>query len=87
MPRPPKLPGFLKATYIITWAWTGACVLMIVGNVLADLRAGPAAVVRAGDRFRRPQQRRLFHDMVSAISQGKVWYAARERPARPPLKS
>ena len=29
-----KLPGFRKATYIITWAWTGAFVLMIAGNVL-----------------------------------------------------
>lgn len=29
-----KLPGFKKAIYIITWAWTGAFVLMIVGNVL-----------------------------------------------------
>ena len=29
-----KLPGFRKATYIITWAWTGAFVLMIIGNVL-----------------------------------------------------
>ena len=29
-----KLPDFLKATTIITWAWTGACVLMIIGNVL-----------------------------------------------------
>ena len=29
-----KLPGFLKATYIITWAWTGAFVLMIIGNML-----------------------------------------------------
>ena len=29
-----KLPGFLNATYIITWAWTGAFVLMIIGNVL-----------------------------------------------------
>ena len=29
-----KLPGFLKATYIITWAWTGAFVLMIIGNAL-----------------------------------------------------
>lgn len=26
--------GFLKAVYVITWAWTGAFVLMIVGNVL-----------------------------------------------------
>jgi len=29
-----KLPGFKKAIYIITWAWTGAFVLMIAGNVL-----------------------------------------------------
>jgi len=29
-----KLPGFNKATYIITWAWTGAFLLMISGNVL-----------------------------------------------------
>ena len=29
-----KLDGFRKATYIITWAWTGAFVLMIIGNVL-----------------------------------------------------
>ena len=30
-----KMPAFLKSTYIITWAWTGACVLMILGNLLA----------------------------------------------------
>jgi hypothetical protein len=29
-----RLPGFLKATYTITWAWTGAFVLMIIGNAL-----------------------------------------------------
>jgi hypothetical protein len=29
-----RVPGFLKATYTITWAWTGAFVLMIIGNVL-----------------------------------------------------
>jgi hypothetical protein len=29
-----KLPDFLRATTIITWAWTGACVLMIIGNAL-----------------------------------------------------
>jgi hypothetical protein len=29
-----KLPGFLRSTYIITWAWAGACVLMIIGNAL-----------------------------------------------------
>jgi hypothetical protein len=25
-------PGFLKANYIITWAWTGAALLMMIGN-------------------------------------------------------
>ncbi|MCK1512059.1 hypothetical protein IVB22_05645 [Bradyrhizobium sp. 190] len=29
-----KQPGFLKAVYLITWAWNAAFVLMIVGNVL-----------------------------------------------------
>ena len=29
-----QLPGFLRANYIITWAWTGAFVLMLIANVL-----------------------------------------------------
>jgi hypothetical protein len=29
-----KLPGFLRANYIITWAWTAAFVLMVITNVL-----------------------------------------------------
>jgi hypothetical protein len=29
-----KMPGFLRANYIITWAWTGAFVLMLIANVL-----------------------------------------------------
>ena len=29
-----KQPGFLKAVYLITWAWNAAFVLMIIGNVL-----------------------------------------------------
>jgi hypothetical protein len=28
-----KLPGFLRANYIISWAWTGAALLMMAGNV------------------------------------------------------
>jgi hypothetical protein len=28
-----KLPGFLRANYVITWAWTGAALLMMVGNI------------------------------------------------------
>jgi hypothetical protein len=29
-----KLPGFMTANYIITWAWTAAFVLMMAANVL-----------------------------------------------------
>lgn len=29
-----KLPGFMQANYIITWAWTAAFVLMVAANVL-----------------------------------------------------
>jgi hypothetical protein len=29
-----RLPGFRRAVYVITWAWTGAFVLMIIGNAL-----------------------------------------------------
>jgi len=28
-----KLPGFVRANYIITWAWTGAALLMMAGNI------------------------------------------------------
>jgi hypothetical protein len=28
-----KLPGFLRANYLITWAWTGAALLMMTGNI------------------------------------------------------
>src|SRR3954468_4961431 len=29
-----RLPGFLRANYIITWAWAGAFALMLLANVL-----------------------------------------------------
>ncbi len=29
-----ELPGFMRANYIITWAWTGAFVLMLIANLL-----------------------------------------------------
>jgi hypothetical protein len=29
-----KLPDFLHANYLITWAWTGAALLMMVGNIV-----------------------------------------------------
>jgi len=28
-----RLPGFIRANYIITWAWTGSMLLMMSGNV------------------------------------------------------
>jgi hypothetical protein len=28
-----RLPGFLYANYLITWAWTGAALLMMLGNI------------------------------------------------------
>jgi hypothetical protein len=29
-----RMPGFMAANYIITWAWTGAFVLMTLANIL-----------------------------------------------------
>jgi hypothetical protein len=29
-----SLPGFMRANYLITWAWTGAALLMMTGNIL-----------------------------------------------------
>jgi len=29
-----SLPGFLKANYVITWAWSAAFLLMVMANVL-----------------------------------------------------
>jgi len=28
------LPGFMRANYLITWAWTGAALLMMIGNIV-----------------------------------------------------
>ena len=28
------LPGFMRANYIITWAWTGALVLMLIADIM-----------------------------------------------------
>jgi hypothetical protein len=33
-PETAKLPGFLRANYVITWAWSATFVLMAVANVL-----------------------------------------------------
>jgi hypothetical protein len=31
-PETAKLPGFIRANYVITWAWAAAMVLMMIGN-------------------------------------------------------
>jgi hypothetical protein len=33
-PETAKLPGFLHANYLITWAWTGAALLMMISNIV-----------------------------------------------------
>ena len=33
-PKRMKMPGFMRANYIISWAWTGAFVLMLIANLL-----------------------------------------------------
>ncbi len=30
-----KLPGFMKANYILTWAWAGVYVLMLVADMVS----------------------------------------------------
>jgi hypothetical protein len=32
-PETARQPGFLHASYVITWAWTGAMFLMMIGNI------------------------------------------------------
>ncbi|MCC8938721.1 hypothetical protein H8A99_20125 [Bradyrhizobium sp. Arg68] len=32
-PEVAKLPGFTQANYLITWAWTGAVLLMLISNI------------------------------------------------------
>ena len=73
------LPGFLRANYIITAAWTAAALVMMASNGGA-LRAGTADLVGPCDCLRRPQQRDLFHQMVSAIPQGEGRNRSGRRP-------
>lgn len=73
-PETAKLPGFIKASYIITWVWTGALFAMMAANVLMIYSP---SLPRISDRIRRPQQRGLFHQMVSATPTGKIRPACR----------
>ena len=73
-----QLPGFMRANYIITWAWTGAFLLMMVANVLMIYVPGLPLWSGIADRIRRPQQRRLFHQMVSGVPESKIRGASRQ---------
>ena len=77
-----KQPGFLKAVPPHHLGLERRLRADDRRECAGDLRAEPAAVVQHRDRFRRPQQRRLFHVMVSAISQGEVCCVTGECPSR-----
>ena len=57
MPRPRRCPASCAPTTSSPGPGPRAFLLMVIANVADDLCAGPAAVVRACDRVRRPQQR------------------------------
>jgi len=71
----------LGAGCVAVFTGLGAYVTLIDPS-LSSCAVKLAALVGTRDRLRRPQQCRLFHDMVSTVSQGEVWCAAGERPAR-----
>ena len=77
-----KLPGFIRANYIITGAWTAAMLLMMIGNAAMIYVPGLPLWVGPAGRLRRPQQRGLFHQMVSRSTQGEIRHAAGQRAAR-----
>ena len=79
MPRPPGC-RLLKSTYIITWAWTGACVLMMVANVLT-IYARFAAVVGLVIVFAARNSAAYFTTWYPEYCKAKM-VRRRERPAR-----
>ena len=70
-----KMPGFMRANYIITWAWTGAFVLMLIANLLMIYM--PSLPARHWSSC--PQQRGLFHQMVPGVPAGEICYSPRRR--------
>ena len=73
------MPGFMRANYIITWAWTGAFVLMLIANLLMIYMPSLPFWVGLGIGISRPQQRGLFYQMVSGVPAGEIWYSPRQR--------
>ena len=61
----------MTANYIITAAWTAAFLLMMAANVLMIYIPGLPLWSGIVDRLCRPQQRDLFHEMVSAVPKAK----------------
>ena len=82
-----KLPGFMKATYIITWAWTGAFVLMIVGNVLTIYVPGLPLWSGLVIAFAARNSAAYFTTWYPQYRKAKYGAAAGERPARHQLRS
>ena len=82
-----KLPGFMKATYIITWAWTGAFVLMIIGNVLTIYVPGLPLWSGLVIAFAARNSAAYFTTWYPQYRKAKYGAAAGERPARHQLRS
>ncbi len=85
-PDTARLPGFMRANYIITWAWTAAALLMMMGNVAIIYLPWLPLWSGTSRRLRRPQQRRLFHQVVSGVPQGQLCEFPRRGAARYPLR-
>ena len=82
-----KLPGFMKAIYIITWAWTAALVLMIIGNVLTIYVPGLPLWSGLVIAFAARNSAAYFTTWYPQYRKAKYGNAAGERPARRQLRT
>ena len=57
-------PKFLQVNYVLSWAWVGAMLLMLVADISDDLLPGPAAVDRSRRDLSGAQRRDLLHEVV-----------------------
>ena len=78
-----RLPGFVKANYVITWAWTAAYLLMATANLLMIYVPGLPLWAGLAPCVSPPARRRgLFHHMVSATPARQAGRVHRLRQAR-----
>ena len=77
-----KLPGFIRANYIITWAWAACMLLMMIGNVAMIYVPGLPIWSALLIAFAARNSAVYFTKWYPRISQGKVRHAARQRAAR-----